>query len=61
MTDLEDEHIDNTMAEDSEDDLRVEAEAERIAEALVFASAQPVSEGFIADRLPRAHDILFVE
>lgn len=28
-------------------------EAERIAEALVFASAQPVSEGFLAERLPR--------
>ena len=28
-------------------------EAERIAEALVFASAHPVPEGFIADRLPQ--------
>jgi segregation and condensation protein B len=28
------------------------AEAERIAEALVFASAEPVSEAFLADRLP---------
>ncbi|UWU23261.1 SMC-Scp complex subunit ScpB [Rhizobium sp. CB3060] len=32
-------------------------EAERIAEALVFASAQPVSEGFIADRVPRGIDV----
>ncbi|MFS8115874.1 SMC-Scp complex subunit ScpB [Rhizobium jaguaris] len=32
-------------------------EAERIAEALVFASAQPVSEGLIADRVPRGIDI----
>ncbi|WFU11198.1 SMC-Scp complex subunit ScpB [Rhizobium sp. CB3090] len=32
-------------------------EAERIAEALVFASAQPVSEGFIADRVPRSVDV----
>jgi segregation and condensation protein B len=32
-------------------------EAERIAEALVFASAQPVPEGFIADRLPRGTDV----
>ncbi|WP_028753888.1 SMC-Scp complex subunit ScpB [Rhizobium leucaenae] len=32
-------------------------EAERIAEALVFASAQPVSEGFIADRVPRGVDV----
>ncbi|MFC5445690.1 SMC-Scp complex subunit ScpB [Rhizobium halophytocola] len=29
----------------------------RIAEALVFASSGPVSEGFIADRLPRGVDI----
>jgi segregation and condensation protein B len=32
-------------------------DAERIAEALVFASAEPVSEGFLADRLPRGTDI----
>ncbi len=32
-------------------------EAERIAEALVFASAEPVSEAFIADRLPRGMDV----
>ncbi len=32
-------------------------EAVRIAEALVFASAEPVSEGFIADRLPRGIDV----
>jgi segregation and condensation protein B len=32
-------------------------EAERIAEALVFASAEPVSEAFLADRLPRGTDI----
>jgi segregation and condensation protein B len=32
-------------------------EAERIAEALVFASARPVSEGFIRDRLPLGTDI----
>jgi segregation and condensation protein B len=32
-------------------------EAERIAEALVFASAHPVSEGFIADRLPKGTNI----
>ncbi|MDE1992597.1 MAG: SMC-Scp complex subunit ScpB [Rhizobiaceae bacterium] len=39
------------------DDSRVVREAERIAEALVFASAQPVSEGFIADRIPRGVDV----
>ncbi len=32
-------------------------EAERIAEALVFASSQPVSEAFIADRLPRNFNV----
>ncbi|MFK0382505.1 SMC-Scp complex subunit ScpB [Agrobacterium sp. NPDC090273] len=32
-------------------------EAERIAEALVFASAEPVSEAFIAERLPRGMDV----
>ncbi len=38
-------------------DPRMELEAERIAEALVFASAQPVSEGYIASRLPRGSDV----
>ncbi len=32
-------------------------EAERIAEALIFASAEPVPESFLADRLPRGTDI----
>jgi segregation and condensation protein B len=32
-------------------------EAERIAEALVFASSQPVSESFLAERLPRGADV----
>lgn len=32
-------------------------EAERIAEALVFASSQPVSEAFIAERVPRGIDV----
>lgn len=32
-------------------------DAERIAEALVFASAEPVSEGFLIDRLPRGTDV----
>lgn len=36
---------------------RVEREAERIAEALVFASAEPVSEAFIAERLPKDMDV----
>jgi segregation and condensation protein B len=54
---------------DLEDDLAVAAEddpslipmsmteVERIAEALVFASAEPVSEAFLADRLPRGVDV----
>lgn len=32
-------------------------EAERIAEALVFASAQPVTEAFIAERVPKGVDV----
>ncbi|HXV31743.1 MAG TPA: SMC-Scp complex subunit ScpB [Sinorhizobium sp.] len=35
----------------------LEQEAERIAEALVFASAQPVSETYIASRVPRGVDV----
>lgn len=34
-----------------------EQEAERIAEALVFASAQPVSEAYIASRIPQGVDV----
>ncbi|WP_147179975.1 SMC-Scp complex subunit ScpB [Ciceribacter naphthalenivorans] len=36
---------------------RAEREAVRVAEALVFASAEPVSETFIAERLPRGMDV----
>ncbi len=36
---------------------RLAKEAERIAEALVFASAQPVSEAFIAERIPKGIDV----
>ncbi|KXG86733.1 SMC-Scp complex subunit ScpB [Agrobacterium bohemicum] len=32
-------------------------EAQRVAEALVFASAQPVSEAFLAERLPKGVDV----
>lgn len=35
-------------------------EACRIAEALVFASATPVSEGYLAERLPRDADVALV-
>ncbi|NLS16129.1 SMC-Scp complex subunit ScpB [Rhizobium sp. P40RR-XXII] len=44
-------------AETLEIDERRLSEAERIAEALVFASAQPVSEAFIAERVARGVDI----
>lgn len=37
--------------------LLIPLEAERIVEALIFASAEPVSETFLADRLPRGTDI----
>ncbi len=33
------------------------AEVERIVEALVFASAEPVSEAFLAERLPRGTNV----
>jgi segregation and condensation protein B len=35
----------------------MEAEAMRMAEALVFASSEPVSEKALADRLPDGVDI----
>ncbi len=44
-------------AEAAEVDEHQLGEAERIAEALVFASAQPVSEAFIAERVARGVDI----
>jgi segregation and condensation protein B len=55
LTDREDE-IDCDDKEETEG-LLEQAEAERIAEALVFASTQPVSEAFIAERLPRVVDV----
>ncbi len=58
MSDLEDTDLENGDAERAGDDtVQDESEAARIAEALVFASAQPVSEAFISDRLPRAFDV----
>ncbi|WP_137131990.1 SMC-Scp complex subunit ScpB [Rhizobium sp. FY34] len=35
----------------------LELEAERTAEALVFAAAEPVSESYLAERLPRGVDV----
>jgi segregation and condensation protein B len=58
VSDLEDTDLENGDAERAGDDtVQDESEAARIAEALVFASAQPVSEAFISDRLPRAFDV----
>ncbi len=57
MIDLEDDDIDREDDMNADEDPRDETEATRIAEALVFASAQPVTEGFIADRLPKAFDV----
>ena len=54
--DDEQQHV-NHEAETAEVDERQLGEAERIAEALVFASAQPVSEAFIAERVARGIDI----
>ncbi|MBB3453401.1 segregation and condensation protein B [Rhizobium sp. BK313] len=54
-----DHHMDDEAAAPTASvvDAHVVREAERIAEALVFASAQPVSEGFIADRVARGVDV----
>jgi segregation and condensation protein B len=62
VSDLEDNDLENGDAErdndgTGDDTVHDESEAARIAEALVFASAQPVSEAFISDRLPRTFDV----
>ncbi len=44
-------------ADDGQDAPFSDLEAERIAEALIFASAEPVPESFLVDRLPRGTDI----
>jgi segregation and condensation protein B len=41
----------------SDTEVRLALEAERIVEALVFASAQPVSETYMAQRLPKGTDV----
>lgn len=48
---------DTAPDEVAEERLFAPAEVERIAEALVFASAEPVSEAFLAERLPRGADV----
>ncbi|QFY59944.1 SMC-Scp complex subunit ScpB [Rhizobium grahamii] len=54
-------HDDDYLGEDEDrqpdEAIETAGEAERIAEALVFASAQPVSEAFIAERLPAEVDV----
>ena len=50
------EHFEDNFEERGHD-VQAEIEAERIAEALVFASSQPVSEGFLAERLPEKTDV----
>jgi segregation and condensation protein B len=55
--DGEQQHLEQEAEETSDLDERRLSEAERIAEALVFASAQPVSESFIAERVARGVDI----
>ncbi|MBW6420166.1 SMC-Scp complex subunit ScpB [Rhizobium sp. XQZ8] len=49
--------VDDAVEEGGEEPQFSAGEAERIAEALVFASAEPVSEAFLADRLPRGTDV----
>jgi segregation and condensation protein B len=62
MSDVETQNMDDDLQEDEALGTpefikeRHQAEALRIAEALVFASAQPVSTGFIEERLPRGID-----
>lgn len=52
----EDDHT--VAADNAEHSVPLSAtEVERIAEALVFASAEPVSEAFLRERLPRGVDV----
>ncbi|KGD98419.1 segregation and condensation protein B [Rhizobium sp. YS-1r] len=57
MTPEEDEDLPVAVAEGAEPEYLPLTDVERIAEALVFASAEPVSEAFLAERLPRGTDI----
>jgi len=54
--------LDNEAAQNADENTEVghdarDTEAERIAEALVFSSAEPVSESYIADRLPKGTNV----
>ncbi|MBP2559262.1 segregation and condensation protein B [Neorhizobium galegae] len=57
MTPPEDDDLPIAAEEEAEPPSFSSAEVERIAEALVFASAEPVSEAFLAERLPRGTDV----
>lgn len=57
VTDEMEASMDGHDADDGQNGPFSELEAERIAEALIFASAEPVPESFLADRLPRGTDI----
>ena len=54
---VDDVDADGTPSTGRDDIDHKHAEAARIAEALVFASAQPVSEAFIAERVARGTDV----
>ncbi len=49
-------HGDGTLVREGPDQHRAD-ELERIAEALVFAAAEPVSEAYLAQRLPAGTDV----
>ncbi len=57
---FDDESGDSDAADRSEAAIRAMHEAERIAEAMVFASAEPVSERLIAEKLPEGTNIRMV-
>ncbi|CDZ28049.1 SMC-Scp complex subunit ScpB [Neorhizobium galegae] len=57
MTPQEDDDLPIAAEEEAELPSFSSAEVERIAEALVFASAEPVSEAFLAERLPRGTNV----
>lgn len=55
--DIETTMPDDHDVEDGQNAPFSDLEAERIAEALIFASAEPVPESFLADRLPRGINV----
>lgn len=57
MTPQEDDDLPIAAEEEAELPSFSSVEVERIAEALVFASAEPVSEAFLAERLPRGTNV----